>query len=248
MKRVFKLFISNVLIIFWVFSSINVFAEPFKLPEKFVYELTWTGIKAGTATLGITKDGEKYKIVSTAESADWVSFFYTVEDRAESIIIKSDNKEWARPVNYKLKIREGKHRKNKEVIFNTNNKKATYIDHLSNEKKEYDIPESVYDPISSFYYVRTLPLLVGESVYVTVFDSKKIWNVEVQVLRKEKVILPAGTFNTILIKPILKSEGIFSRKGDIFIWLTDDNKRLPVKMQTRVAVGSVIATMKEGYY
>lgn len=249
MNRGFKLYILIILII----SAIGIFlkkvhAEPFRMPEKFVYDLTWTGIKAGKATLGITKEGEKYKITSTARSADWVSIFYTVEDLAESVISKSDTKEWAKPVSYKLKIREGKHRKNKEVIFNTDQKKALYIDHLNKEKKEFEIPESIYDPISSFYYVRTLPLPIGESVYVTVFDSKKIWDVEVQILRKEKLILPAGTFNTILIKPLLKSEGIFSRKGDIYIWLTDDNKRLPVKMQTKVVVGSIVATLIEGYY
>ncbi len=249
MKRISKLLISFILTVLGVsLCSINVFADSFRIPEKFVYDLTWTGIKAGTATLGITKEGEKYKIVSTARSADWVSVFYTVEDIAESLIAKTGTKEWATPLNYRLKTREGKHRKNKEVIFNVNQKKATYIDHLTNEKKDYEIPEYIYDPVSSFYYVRTLPLTIGESVYVKIFDSKKVWDVEVKVLKKEKLILPAGTFDTILIKPLLKSEGIFSRKGDIFIWITDDTKRLPVKMQTQVAVGSIVATLTDGYY
>ena len=48
------------------------------------------------------------------------------------------------------------------------------------------MPPSVFDPISSFYYLRALTLTVGEPVYVTIFDSKKVWNVEVQVLRKER--------------------------------------------------------------
>jgi hypothetical protein len=60
--------------------------------------------------------------------------------------------------------------------------------------------------------------------------------------------LPSGTFDTIVIKPLMKSEGIFSRKGDIFIWLTDDLKHIPVKMQTKAAVGSIIATLVRGNY
>jgi len=44
--------------------------------------------------------------------------------------------------------------------------------------------------------------------------------------------------DTIVVKPLMKSEGIFNRKGDMFIWLTDDQKRTPVRMQTKVAVGS----------
>ncbi len=83
---------------------------------------------------------------------------------------------------------------------------------------------------------------------MTVFDSKKVWNVEIQVLRKERISLPTGTFNTIVVKPLMKSEGIFYRKGEIFIWLTDDIKHIPVKLQTKVAVGSITATLVKGNY
>jgi hypothetical protein len=224
-------------------------AEPFKTPEKLVYDLTWTGIKAGSATLEFVSEGDKIKIISTARSADWVSAFYTVEDRVESTLINTGQYQgWAQPIGYRMKIREGKHRRNKEVIFDTPKNKATYIDYLKNEKKEFQLPSPAFDPISSFYYVRTLRLAVGESLYVTVFDNKKVWNVEVQVLRRERLSLPSGTFNTILIKPLLKSEGIFSRKGDIFIWLTDDARHIPVKMQTKAPVGSITATLVRGSY
>jgi hypothetical protein len=80
------------------------------------------------------------------------------------------------------------------------------------------------------------------------FDSKRLWNVEVQVLRKEKIRTELGEFNTVVIKPLMKSEGIFNKKGDMYIWLTDDQKRIPVKMQTKVAVGSVIATLVRGSF
>ena len=57
-----------------------------------------------------------------------------------------------------------------------------------------------------------------------------------------------GDVNTIVIKPLMKSEGIFNRKGDLHIWLTDDEKRIPVRMQTKVAVGSITATLVSGAY
>ena len=240
--------LSGILFLFlFVFSIAH--AEPFKVPEKFIYDLTWAGIKAGTASLELTNDGDRVKIVSTAQSAGWVSVFYTVDDRIESIL--SHNPSFSsigQPVRYRIKIREGKHRRDKEVIFDRSNNKANYRDYLKNEKKEFDVPPSVFDPISSFYYLRTLKLTVGEPVYVTIFDSKKVWNVEVQVLRKERVTLPTGTFNTIVVKPNMKSEGIFYRKGEILIWLTDDAKRIPVQLQTKVAVGHVTATLVQGVY
>lgn len=246
---------------FFVYTPV---ALPFTIPERFEYELTWAGIKAGTATLEIIDAGNNtLRIISTAQSARWVSIFYTVDDRVESTLIKNENNPSpfskggglsgeslfiGKPLNYRLKIREGRHRRDKEVIFKNESRKVIYIDHLNNEKLESDVPMFTLDPLSSFYYVRTLDLVVSESVYVTVFDSKKVWNVEVRVLKKETIPTSRGTVDTIVIKPLMQSEGIFYRKGDIYIWLTDDEKRIPVKLQTKVAVGSITATLVGGSY
>ncbi len=218
-------------------------AMPFQMPEVLNYDLTWTGIKAGEASLEIRENADGIKITSTARSVKWVSVFYTVDDVVECKLQKNGTGFTVLPVDYRLTLREGRYRKKKEVIFDHHNAKVTYIDYLEKERDEFRVPAEIRDPISSFYYVRTLDLQVGKSVYVTVFDSKNIWNVEVQVLRKETVEVPAGRFNTIVVKPLMKSEGIFSRKGDIYIWLTDDEKRIPVKLKSKVKIGSVNAEL-----
>lgn len=221
---------------------------PFSMPEKLVYDLTWTGLKAGTATLEMRDDGDKVRIISTAQSASWVSVFYTVDDRVESTLVKKPGDLFFHPSHYRLKIREGRHRRDKEVIFDHSAGKAIYFDRLKNEKRGFDIAPPVFDPLSGFYYLRSLELSVGRPVFITIFDSKKTWNVEVQILRKEKVSLSSGMINTIVVKPLMKSEGIFSRQGDMLIWLTDDGKRVPVKMQTKVSIGSITATLVHGLY
>jgi hypothetical protein len=227
----------------------SVHASPYKEHEKFVYDLTWAGIKAGTASLESRNNGGKIKLISTAQSAKRVSVFYTVNDRAESVVSQDPNRSsLGLPASYRLRLREGKHRKDKEVIFDHEKNRAKYIDHLENEYKEIDVPPLVFDPISSFFYLRTLKLVVGEPVYITLFDSKKVYNVEVQVLRREKVTIPQGTFDTIVVKPLMKSEGIFYRKGEIFIWLTDDARHIPVKMQTKIKIGSITASLVDGTF
>ncbi len=133
-----------------------------------------------------------------------------------------------------------------EGVFET--LKAVYIDHLGGGKVELPIKADTYDPYSSFYHVRTLPLEVGKSVYVSILDTNQLWNVEVQVLKKEKLKTILGEVNTILIKPLMTSEGIFERKGEIYIWLTDDARRIPVKMRTKVTIGSVTATLVGGNF
>ena len=228
-------------------SSADAFSP--MIPEILNYDLTWTGIKAGEASLAIRQNGDEIAIMSTARSVKWVSVFYTVNDIAESRLQKNQKTPGiGQPVNYRLNIREGKHRKDKEVIFDHAALKAIYVDHLENERKEFEIPPFVLDPLSSFYFLRTQNLEVGKSVYVTIFDSKKIWNVEVQVLRKERVEVPAGEFNTIVVKPLMQSEGIFYRKGEIYIWLTDDERRIPVLLKTKVKIGSVNALLVGGTY
>ncbi len=229
-------------------SCPSAYASP-KIPEKFIYDLTWTGIKVGTASLESSSEGDEVKIISAAGSAQWVSVFYTVDDRAESILSKKNTSSSpGESINYRLRIREGRHRKDKEVIFDRGANKARYTDYMSNVKKEFAIPASVFDPLSGFYHLRSLRLFVGQSAYVTIFDSKKVWNVEVQVLKKERVTLPAGVFDTVVVKPLIKSEGIFYRKGDILIWLTDDAKHIPVKMQTKVKLGSITADLVGGIF
>lgn len=220
-------------------------ASALDVPEKLVFDLTWTGIKAGTATQEISDEGNAIKITSTARSADWLSVFFPVDDRIESLLAPSRGAQLGLPQHYRMKVKEGRHRRDKEIIFDQAKGKAQYIDHLGNEKVTLDIFPNTYDTYSSFYYVRTLKLEVGKPVFINILDNKKMWNVEVQVLKKEKINTIFGKVNTILIRPLIKSEGIFEKKGAIDIWLTDDDRRIPVRMKTKVAVGSITATLVE---
>jgi len=232
-------------------ASMFAFVSPvsaLSIPEKLVYDLTWTGIKAGTATQEIHADDGETRIISTARSADWITTFFPVEDRIETVLAGAGPGKIGLPKVYRLKIREGNHRRDKEVLFDHGNGVAHYKDNLNGDKREISIPAATLDTLSSFYYVRTLKLEVGKPVFLTIFDNKKIWNVEVKVLKKEKIKTKLGSFDTIVIKPLMQSEGILEKKGDMYIWLTDDERLLPVKMKTKVKVGSITATLVGGSF
>jgi Protein of unknown function (DUF3108) len=223
-------------------------ACPLNIPEKLVYDVSWTGVKAGTATQEILVEKDSLRVVSTVRSADWISVFFPVEDRVESVLTKGPPRQVGLPLNFRMKVSEGKHRKDKEIIFDHGKGKARYIDHMNGENATVPIGGQTYDTYSSFYFVRMLPLEVGKSVFVSVLDNKQLWNIEVQVLKKERIKTVLGEVNTILINPLVKNEGMFERKGAIFIWLTDDERRIPVKMKTKVAIGSITATLVGGNY
>lgn len=223
-------------------------ALPMTVPEKLIFDLTWAGITAGSATLEAVAAPEGVKIVSTTQSARWVSVFYPINDHVEALLDKSSSAAPGAPKHYRLQLREGRSRRDREVSFDRMKQKASFVDHISGDRGEVPLRDNFYDPLSCFYYVRSLQLAPQRSVFVNIFDNKRAWKVEVRVLRKERIRTRLGEFDTLVIKPLMKSDGIFTRKGDMLIWLTDDRRRLPVKVQTRVSVGSITATLVGGTY
>jgi hypothetical protein len=221
-------------------------AEP-KIPEKFVYYIFWSGIRAGMATLDFEDTPEGITITSRATSATFISIFYRVDDVAQSTLYSDGY-----PNKYTMKIREGRHRRDKATYFGIKPEdgpqKVVYNNKLDNETVEFNFEKQAFDPLSGFYEIRKRPLKVGHPEYLDIFDSKKLWNVEVQVLRKERIRVPAGEFDTIVIKPLLQSEGIFMKKGEVHIWFTDDEKRIPVMIKSKVKIGSFKAKLVEGDY
>jgi len=199
------------------------------------------GIKIGNLSLETKDSGSYGQLTSRVTSVKWVSLFYKVDDTAVSFISKQQTKKpektfLFRPATYRIDLNEGKNTIHKEFRFDHTKKRISYIDYLNKEKLYYMPKDLTFDPLSSLYYIRELPLQVGKSVFVTIFNNKLVYKVEVQVLRKETVKTPLGTFRTILIRSNMTSvgEGIFYSPGDIYIYLTDDEKRIPVLIEKRM--------------
>lgn len=220
-------------------------ARALTVPEKLVFELSWTGITAGTATQEISEERDLLKTVSTARSADWLSVFYPIDDRIETTLTKSPTSPLGQPQHYRMQISEGKHRRDREIAFDSRHAKAYYKDNRSGEKAVVPINDRTYDIYSSFYYIRFAPMEVGKSVFVTIIDGKEAWNLEVRVLKREKLKTKFGTMNTLLLKPMVRKEGVFENKGDVYVWVSDDARRLPVKVQLKVVIGSITGTLVE---
>lgn len=218
------------------------------VPEKLIYELSWLGIPVGSAIQEITQEAGERWIVSRARSNDWLSVFFPVQDRTESVLSVAGAPFPGVTRRYMMQIHEGKTRRFREIVFDQKRGIAHYLDHRSGERRDILIPACTYDVYGSFYYVRHIPLEVGHSVPVTILDGQKVETIEVRVLRKEMLATRLGELPTIVIQPMVKSEGIFEGKGQVLIWLTDDSRRIPVKAETQVTVGSVTATLVGGSY
>jgi hypothetical protein len=95
------------------------------------------------------------------------------------------------------------------------------------------------DDGSFLYFVRTIPLEVGKEYVFEQYFRPDRNPVRIQVLRKERIKVPAGQFETIVIRPIIKARGVFSEDGRAEIWLTDDENRLMVQMKSHMKFGSL---------
>ena len=151
-----------------------------------------------------------------------------------------------KPSTFKTKQNEGKKRSDKETFFNIEKQTVLHINHIKETTDEHSINTDVlWDLLSGFYYLRTQNLNIGEAVYINIFDSNKFYQAEVQVIRKDTIkLLNEKEISAMIVKPILKSEGLFQNKGDISIWITDDEAKTPVRIETEVSIGKVTAELR----
>jgi hypothetical protein len=214
---------------------------PFGVGESLSFEIKYGFISAGTAVIGIpaivtVRGYPCYHIVSVAESNSFFSVFFTVRDVVESFM---DVRELV-PLRFEKRLREGDFRDHDLVVFDHDRSVAIYPEQ---DGRVVPIAEGAQDILTSLYYVRMLDLQVGRSVYITNHADKKNYPLEIKVLRKERVNVEAGRFDCLVVEPVMRTSGLFSHKGKLTIWLTDDERRVPVLMKSKVVIGSIVAEL-----
>ncbi|MEN2994718.1 MAG: DUF3108 domain-containing protein [Thermodesulfovibrio sp.] len=209
--------------------------------ESMKFDIYWTGIYVGSAEIYVKGDANEVTITSTVKSASFISNFYYVDDYAESKI------QHGKPKHFRLIQIEGKYRGNKETIFDYVNKEIIFINHIKNNTTYHKGIDRVFmDVLSGFFYLRTLPISLNEPVSIDIFDSNKFANVQVKPIKEEKIeLLNKKEMETIVIKPLFDTEGLFRRKGDIVIWLSKDENKIPLRIETKIPIGKIIAELRE---
>lgn len=210
--------------------------------EHLAFSVQYGLLTAGTATMSIDpqirdRNGRPtYHLVTTARSNKVFSKFFEVNDRVESYVDTLH----LHSVRFEKHLREGKYNRDVWVVFDQERHTAR-ID----GKRDCDVLEHVQDVLSSLYYVRTLDLQVGKAVYVPNHDSGKNYPMQIQVHGRERVTVDAGTFDCLVLEPILLGEALFKQKGRLQVWVTDDALKMPVLMKSKVLVGDIAAVLTE---
>jgi len=204
--------------------------------EELVYNVRWAFISVGEAGLGMERrDNAVWHVYSTAKSYSFFDNFYKVRDRIEALWDMGSG----RSLRFEKQLREGKKTHDELIIISTPTDTAV----ISGE--EWDVSPRALDVLSALHFVRTQPLTVGKDIVLDVYTKKKLWPLKVKVIKKEKIKVGDKKYRTILVEPIMREEGIFSAKGSILVWLTDDKRRIPVRMSSKVLIGSVTVDLIE---
>jgi hypothetical protein len=215
----------------------------FALGERLVYDVGYSFITAGEAVFSIPaidtiKGRECYQVLFTVNSTPTFSFFYKVEDRYETMLDKKGVFPWR----YTQRIREGKYRNDFSAAFDQLNNVAITKD------GRYPIPPYVHDAVSAMFYIRTVDFSksrAGQKILLKNFFKDTTYQLAVKFLGFQQISVDAGKFDCVIVEPLIQEGGVFKSDGRIIIWMTNDERKIPVKVSTKVVVGSIDAELRE---
>lgn len=206
---------------------------PFGVGERLDYEVRFGPMRVGAGSM------EVIRIEQVRGRAAYMTefrvrggtFFYKVDDVLRSWM----DQETLNSVRFIQDLDQGG--RERERHFEIFPDRGIYVDQAVGTEQE-----SVRQPLddgSFLYFIRTVPLEVGQTYTFNRYFRPDRNPVTIRVLRRERVRVPAGEFDAIVIQPIIKSRGVFSENGQAEIWLSDDENRIMLQMRSRLSFGSL---------
>ena len=213
---------------------------PFQIGEKLVYTAKFNIIPSGEASLEVIGHDSingigTYHARFKARTNPALDRLYKLRDQVDIWMDETDLfthqlKKNIREGNYHKKVLTTIHYDASLAIINSD----TVV-----------ITELVRDPYSLFYYLRTLPLNVGQLMEFTSFENKKSIFFKLAVTGRETVKTRAGNFNCLVVRPFRQGKTLFKNEGDMQVWFSDDERRLPIQIQIKLKFGSMHLKLKE---
>ena len=212
----------------------------FAIPAKQTlnYAVDWRVFPAGVVAFHQEAEGDQQRVSVTADTVGAVNLLFRVSDRFQS----SFSRTTGCSEGFSKQIVEGRRQVNGDLKFNYAQSKAIYseknlVSGIS-KHQEAEIPSCVTDSLSAIFYAASQPMTVGQSFQLPLGDTMKTIPVTMKVEGREEVRTPAGTFQTLRVEPTADA-GVVKNRGNIWIWYTDDDRRMPVQMRARFFWGTI---------
>jgi len=215
--------------------------KAFKVGEKLTFDVKYGFVTAGVAVMEIPKikkisHRKTYYVTFKVNSVPAFDPFYKVRDRYVSYL----DVEGLFPWRFEQHIREGGYRRDFSAFFDQRRHVA------KTSEGTYKIPPNVSDIISAFYLARTFDytgMKPGDKVHLENFYKDKVYPLDVVFRGRETIDVEAGTFKCIIVEPLVVEGGLFKSEGNIIIWLSDDELKVPIKVKSKVVIGSIDAEL-----
>jgi len=182
-------------------------------------------------------DRDVYHATLSTRSSRLMDIFFKVDDLLESYIDKEGIFTWKQ----RKRLRGGKYRADRETIYDQVNHQAYY------GEKKIDIPYYVQDSLSAFYYLRTMELRKGDIITIDANDDGKNYLVEVKVMSIEPVSTPWRKVEALKTEVVWKGEGKPQGENSL-VWFTNDEKKVPVKIEKGNRMGTVTMVLKKAKF
>lgn len=211
---------------------------PWGVGEKLVYDVKFGPIKVGSGRMEVAsvEKVRGHDVFHTKFIVKGGTFFYRVDDLLESWFTVNS----LSSLQFRQDFEEGNRIRQKTYMMYP--ERQTYTE--SGREGEHPSVEQPLDDGSFLYFVRTVPLEVGKTYEFNRYFKPDRNPVRIRVLRREEIKVPAGTFKTVVVQPIIKARGIFSDKGEAQVWLADDSTRIMVQMKSKLSFGSLNLYLK----
>ncbi|MEW6040278.1 MAG: DUF3108 domain-containing protein [Elusimicrobiota bacterium] len=224
--------------------------KAFKVKEILKFSVGWGPITAGVGKFEVIGEEEingrkAYHITAESYSLPFFDAFYRVRNKDESWM----DIESLCTLRYEKHQNEANHRKEETIVFNHSSATFELTEVLPGKDpvvKKGAITPFVQDIISAMFYLRTRDIKVGGEYFLNTVAGDKNYALRVVVHNKEKVRVPAGKYNCFVVEPFIEEDvGIFKAKGRLWVWLTDDHRKMPVMMKSKIFVGYISAVLTE---
>ncbi len=230
-----------------IYSQTNL---PFILGERLEYDLKWGFFKVGSASMEVfsahPEEPDGPKIVRFhVRTNSFADAFYKVRTTVTSTLDSS----FSKTLKYEKSQHEGSTHREIFVEYDYKKKEARYFEG-NNITKITPIPGPVFDPLSIAYFFRLHSLVPGGKTTLPTCDGKKFMQVVVRTGKRERIKLPQGKIFAVGTSPEMENlGGVFNKspKGMLEVWYTDDDRKVPVRVRSKVIVGSFTATLTKAF-
>lgn len=217
--------------------------------ESLKFQIKYGWFKASEATLDVKKAivGQKDVLFvdGFGKSTGLLDVFFKVRDEYKTYIDPKTNL----PQRFRRKINEGGHIKNKELSFDHQKNSVKVVDRKHNKTSHHSFKTGTQDMLSVLYYLRNTvnrkTIQTGEFFEVNLFFDEENFPLQVKFLGREIIQTEFGNVPTLKFRPYVMAGRVFEEKESLTMWITDDKNKMPIKIEAKLAVGSLTAKLSE---